>query len=386
MRSFNYLLFTDMNKLTGFALAVLILTATACSSKKEENKSAPGGGAAAGRSRNMPMSVEGYVVNTSTVSESIEVPGNVLPFESTELHPEVSGRVVSLNINEGSYVRKGTVLAKLFDGDLQAQLKKLQVQLSIAERTVQRLGELLKIQGVSQQEYDLSTLEANNIRADIDIIRTNIGRTVIRAPFNGRIGLKNISLGAYVTPQTIIATIQQVDQLKLEFTVPEKYTSRVNVGQTISFTVEGSNKNLLARVMATEGAVVAENRSLQIRAVVMGKDPKLIPGAFAKVNLDFGKDENAMLVPTQAVIPGARNKQVIIYKDGKANFTVVTTGVRDSAMVQLVDGVKVGDTIITTGLLAVKPNAPVKIARIRNKDGRVTPVASGPVRDSTTRS
>ena len=386
MGSFNYLLFTNMNKLSGFALATLIVTAAACSSKKEENKSAPGGGAAAGRNRNMPMSVEGYVVNTSTVSESIEVPGNVLPFESTELHPEVSGRVVSLNINEGSYVAKGTVLAKLFDGDLQAQLKKLQVQLSIAERTVQRLGELLKIQGVSQQEYDLSTLEANNIRADIDIIRTNIGRTVIRAPFNGRIGLKNISLGAYVTPQTIIATIQQVDKLKLEFTVPEKYTSRVNVGQTISFTVEGSNKNLLARVMATEGAVVAENRSLQIRAVVMGRDAKLIPGSFAKVNLDFGKDENAMLVPTQAVIPGARNKQVIVYKDGKANFTVVTTGVRDSAMVQLIDGVKVGDTIITTGLLAVKPNAPVKIARIRNKDGRVTPVASGPVRDSTTRS
>ena len=386
MRLSNHLPFTNMNKLTGLALAFLIVTATACSSNKEENKSAGGAGAAAGRNRNMPMAVEGYVVNTSTVSESIEVPGNVLPFESTELHPEVSGRVVSLNINEGSYVRKGTVLAKLFDGDLQAQLKKLQVQLSIAERTVQRLGELLKIQGVSQQEYDLSTLEANNIRADIDIIRTNIGRTVIRAPFNGRIGLKNISLGAYVTPQTIIATIQQVDQLKLEFTVPEKYTSRVNVGQTISFTVEGSNKNLLARVMATEGSVVAENRSLQIRAVVMGKDPKLIPGAFAKVNLDFGKDENAMLVPTQAVIPGARNKQVIVYKDGKANFTVVTTGVRDSAMVQLVDGVKVGDTIITTGLLAVKPNAPVKIARIRNKDGRVTPVASGPVRDSTTRS
>jgi membrane fusion protein, multidrug efflux system len=372
-----------MNKLTGLALVIFVMSAAACSSKQPDDKPAQGGGA---RNRNMPMSVEAYIVNTSTVSESIEVPGNVIPYESTELHPEVSGRVVSLNIKEGSYVRKGTMLAKLFDGDLQAQLKKLQVQLNIAERTVQRLGELLKIQGVSQQEYDLSTLEANNIRADMDIVRTNIGRTVIRAPFNGRIGLKNISLGAYVTPQTIIATIQQVDQLKLEFTVPEKYTSRINVGQTISFTVEGSSKNLLAKVMATEGAVVAENRSLQIRAVVMGKDPKLIPGAFAKVHLDFGKDENAMLVPTQAVIPGARNKQVIVYKDGKANFTVVTTGVRDSAMVQVTDGVKVGDTIVTTGLLAVKPNAPIKIARIRTKDGRVTPVAAGPARDSTTRS
>jgi membrane fusion protein (multidrug efflux system) len=369
-----------MNKLSGVLSIFILLILSACSAKKPDAKANPAGGAGA---RNMPMSVEGYIINTSTVSESIEVPGNVLPFESTELHPEVSGRVVALNINEGSYVKKGTLLAKLFDGDLQAQLKKLQVQLNIAERTVQRLGELLKIQGVSQQEYDLSTLEANNIRADMDIVRTNIGRTAIRAPFNGRIGLKNISLGAYVTPQTIIATIQQVDQLKLEFTVPEKYTSRIKVGQTISFSVEGSRKNLLAKVMATEGSVLETNRSLQIRALVMGKDPKLIPGAFAKVNLDFGKDENAMLVPTQAVIPGARNKQVIVYRNGKANFTVVTTGVRDSSMVQLTEGVNVGDTIITTGLLAVKPNAPVKIARIRTKDGKVTPAA---VKDSATRS
>jgi membrane fusion protein (multidrug efflux system) len=334
----------------------------------------------------MPMSVEGFIINTSSVSESIEVPGSLLPYESTELHPEVSGRVVSLNINEGSFVRKGTQLAKLFDGDLQAQLKKLQVQLSISEQTVRRLGELLKIQGVSQQEYDLSTLEANNIRADIDIIKTNIGRTVIRAPFNGRIGLKNISVGAYVTPATIIATIQQVEQLKLEFTVPEKYTSKIKVGQTISFTIEGANKNMLAKVMATEGSVIAENRSLQIRAVVMAKDPKLIPGVFAKVQLDFGKDSNAILVPTQAVIPGARNKQLIVYKNGKANFTIVTTGVRDSSMVQITNGVNVGDTIVTTGLLAVKPNAPIKIARIRTQDGRVTPAAQKTPRDTVARS
>ena len=373
-----------MSKLTIILFAFILFYTTGCSSKKPDNKNAPGATAAA--NRKMPMAVEGFIINTSTVSESIEVPGNLLPFESTELHPEVSGRVVSLNINEGSYVRKGAMLAKLFDGDLQAQLKKLQVQLNIAERTVQRLGELLKIQGVSQQEYDLSTLEANNIRADMDIVRTNIGRTVIRAPFNGRIGLKNISLGAYVTPASNIATIQQVDQLKLEFTVPEKYTSKIKPGQTVSFSVEGSKKNLLARIMATEGSIYEGNRSLQIRAVVMGKDPVLIPGVFAKVNLDFGKDDNAMLVPTQAVIPGARNKQVIVYKNGKANFTVVTTGVRDSSMVQLTNGVNIGDTIITTGLLAVKPNAPVKIARIRNQNGTVTPAAPQPVRDSTTRS
>jgi membrane fusion protein (multidrug efflux system) len=312
------------------------------------------------------MSVEAFIVEPSTVTETIEVPGNLLPFESTELHPEVAGRVVSLNINEGSYVRKGTTLLKLFDGDLQAQLKKLQVQLSISEKTTERLGELLKIQGISQQEYDLSTLEVNNIRADIDLVRTSIEKTQIRAPFNGRIGLKNISLGAYVTPQTLVATIQQVDQLKLEFTVPEKYTSKITPGQMIYFSVEGSKKHLLARVMATEGSVLAQSRSLQIRAIVTGKDPKLIPGAFAKVNLDFGKDNNALLVPTQAVIPGARNKQVIVFKNGLAKFTVVTTGIRDSSTVQITEGISKGDTIVTTGLLAIKPESKIKIGRISN--------------------
>jgi membrane fusion protein (multidrug efflux system) len=371
-----------MSKLNCIFILIFLVSILACSSKKEPEKQ--GGAAGAGqRNRNMPVSVEGYIVNASTVSESIEVPGNILPFESTELHPEVSGRVVSMNIKEGSYVRKGTVLVKLFDGDLQAQLKKLEVQLSIAEKTVQRFGELLKIQGISQQEYDLSTLEANNIRADIDIIKTDIGRTAIRAPFNGRIGLKNISLGAYVTPQTIVATIQQVDDLKLEFTVPEQYTSRIRPGQVVSFTVQGSNKRIQANVMATEGAVLEESRSLKVRSVVRGKDPNLIPGAFAKVLLDFGQDNNALLIPSQAVIPGARDKQVVLFKNGKASFAVVSTGVRDSSMVQITEGIHAGDTIITTGLLAVKPNSPVRIARIRKQNGEVTPVQR-PLTDTLT--
>src|SRR3990170_4628978 len=216
-----------MKNVLSLALLFSICLA-ACSSKKESSQR---NNPAMGANRNGPVTVEGYVVRTSTVSNSIEVPGNLLPFESTELHPEVSGLVVLLNIKEGSYVPKGTLLVKLFDGDLQAQLKKLQVQLSISQQTVQRQSELLKISGISQQEYDLSSLDVNNITADIDVIRTNIQKTEIRAPFNGRLGLRSISMGAYVTPATVIATIQQVSQLKLEFTVPEKYSSNISVGQ-----------------------------------------------------------------------------------------------------------------------------------------------------------
>ncbi len=348
------------------AIAILLLPLlifAACSSKKDSPKANT---PASGSPRNMPVTSEGYVVKVSTVSNSIEVPGNLMPYESTELHPEVSGRVVLLNVKEGSNVSKGTLLVKLFDGDLQAQLKKLQVQLSISQKTVQRQGELLKISGISQQEFDLSGLEVNNLTADMDVIRTSIQKTEIHAPFNGRLGLRSISMGAYVTPQTIIATIQQVDKLKLEFTVPEKYTSNVSVGQPVSFTTEGNNKKYTASVIATEAAITENSRSLRIRAVVSVKDAKLVPGSFAKVSMDFGKDNKALLIPSQAVIPGARNKQVILYKQGVAKFVVVGTGVRDSSQVQITSGLEAGDTVVTTGLLAIKPEGKIKISRVSN--------------------
>ncbi len=354
-------------------LTGMILFAS-CSAKKDPKKNSP-----AAANRNMPVTVEGYVVNTSTISNSIEVAGNLMPFESTELHPEVSGRVVDLNIKEGGYVSKGTLLVKLFDGDLQAQLKKLQVQLSISEKTVQRQGELLKISGISQQEFDLSGLSVNNIRADIDVIKTDIRKTEIRAPFNGRLGLRNVSLGAYVTPQSIITTIQQVEQLKLEFTIPEKYTSNVSVGQTVTFTTEGSKNRYTSKIMAREAAVTEDNRSLRVRAVVTGKNASLVPGAFAKVTLDLGRDNNALLIPSQAIIPGARNKQVIVYSQGKAKFSVVETGIRDSSRVQILDGVNAGDTIVITGILSVKPNSKVRISRLNSG----VPLPTGNKNDST---
>ncbi|MEO5996542.1 MAG: efflux RND transporter periplasmic adaptor subunit [Chitinophagaceae bacterium] len=357
----NQVILYMKNAIAAFLIPILFLAA--CSSKKDPQKNNPSSAAAV---RNVPITSEGYIVKSSTISNSIEIPGNLMPFESTELHPEVSGRVVVLNVKEGSNVAKGTLLVKLFDGDLQAQLKKLEVQLSISQKTVQRQGELLKISGISQQEYDLSGLEVSNLKADMDLIQTAIQKTEIHAPFNGRLGLRSISMGAYVTPQTIIATIQQVDKLKLEFTIPEKYTSNVTIGQTVGFTTDGNNKKYTAGVIATEAMVEANNRSLRIRAAVNARDAKLIPGAFAKVIMDFGKDDKALMIPSQAVIPGVRNKQVIVFNGGVAKFIVVGTGVRDSSQVQITSGLSVGDTIVTTGLLSIKPEGKIKISRISN--------------------
>ncbi|MBZ5855870.1 efflux RND transporter periplasmic adaptor subunit [Flavihumibacter profundi] len=310
------------------------------------------------------MKVEGFLVKTKTVSEKLEVPGSIIPFEATELRTEVSGRVTQLNIHEGQSVSKGTLLVKLYDADLQAQLNKLKVQLEIYQQTAARQAELLKIEGISKQEYDLSVLQVNNIKADMELIATSIQKTEIRAPFSGKLGLRNISLGAYITPLTLITNIRQEDQLKLEFTVPEKYSSKIKTGDIVNFMVEGSEKLNPAKIIATEEAVTEETRSLKVRAVVTTKSPQLIPGAFAKVTLDFGQDKNALMVPTQAVIPQARYKKVIVSRNGNAVFETVTTGVRDSSFVQIISGIHAGDTIVITGLLSIKPDSKLEITKL----------------------
>ncbi len=347
--------FRYSHSFSGIIILVFLLSSCSSSDKK----------AAAPAATKPPVpKVEGYIVKTKQVSDREELPGSIIANETTEIHPEISGRLVYLNINEGKTVGKGALLAKIYDGDLQAQLKKLNVQVAVAEQTVKRMGELLKISGVSQQEYDLSVLQVNTIRADMDIIKTNISRTEVRAPFSGTLGLKNISSGSYVTPQTIISTIRQNSQLKLDFVLPERFTSSLKTGQLVDFTVEGNSKKYTARIIAAESGLAENTRSQNIRAVVTNNDGKLLPGVFAKVVTDFNTDPNGIVIPTQAILPQARGKKVIVYRSGVATFTDVTTGIRDSSLVQILTGLKAGDTIITTGLMSLKPDAKVEMGKI----------------------
>jgi len=320
---------------------------------------------ARGNARNRgPLEVQGFVVEPRSVSENVEVPGTLLPAEETDIRSETSGRVVQINIQEGTIVPKGTVLVKLFDQDLKAQLNKLQVQLKIAEKTVERQKELLDIKGISQQDYDLSALNADNLRADIESVKISISKTEIRAPYEGQLGLRNISLGSYLAPSDIITTLRDIAQLKLEFSVPEKYAKNISKGYAVKFRVDGGNLEHNAEVIATEGNVDPTTRTLRIRALVKGKSNELVPGVFARINLLLGQDAKALMIPTQAVIPQARNKQVIVLRRDTAIFKIVETGIRDSAYVQVVSGLTEGDTVITTGLMAIRPSIKLKVTSV----------------------
>lgn len=341
--------------IVSFALLLL----ASCGGKGKKDSQQPQAGA-----KPPALAVEGYIAKARTISDNVEVPGTILPFESTEIYPEISGRLVELNIKEGGFVQKGQLLAKIYDGDLQAQLKKLQVQLDIAEQTESRSAQLLKIQGISKQDYDLSLLNVNNIKADIEIVRAAITKTVILAPFSGKLGLKNVSPGAFINPTTILTTIGQVNQLKLQFSIPEKYGAEIKSGQDIRFTVDGSDKTFHATVSATEVSVAEDTRSLLIRAVVKGNDPALIPGAYAKIIIVLGKNDNALMIPSGAVIPQGRKKLIYLYKGGRAEASEIAIGLRDSSSVQAMRGLIIGDTVITTGLLFLKPGGDVKLTKI----------------------
>ncbi len=252
------------------------------------------------------------------------------------------------------------------DADLQAQLKKLQVQLQIAEKAEERQRELLKIGGIAQQDYDLSVLQVSNIKADIELVKVSITKTEIRAPYDGRIGLKNISPGAYISPTTLLTTITQISQKKVEFSVPEKYSAQIRNGLTVVLSLNETRSVYQAAVLAKESTVDQNTRNLRVKALINGNDEMLVPGSFSKVRIILGRNDQAMMIPSNAIIPQARNKQVAVYRGGEASMEIVTTGIRDSSRVQIINGLKPGDTIITTGLLFVKAGSKIKFSKLTN--------------------
>ncbi len=255
-------------------------------------------------------------------------------------------------------------MLKTFDEDLQAQLKMLEVQLKIAENNEQRMKTLFNVKGTSQQEYDASLLQVSNLKAQIEILKVNIDKTEIKAPYDGVLGLKNGSVGQYITPATQIVIIRAVNKLKIDFSIPERYGSKMNDGSTISFTITGNDRIFEARVIANESSIESGSRNLKVRAIISDKLEGLIPGAFAKVIVNLRNTDKALMIPTSAIIPEANTKKVFVVKNGLAKYVVIKTGVRRADAIEVLSGLSEGDTIIVSGILFVKPNSSVKFSKV----------------------
>jgi membrane fusion protein (multidrug efflux system) len=309
------------------------------------------------------LNADVYVVRSQNLDNTLFASGTLLASEEVELKPEISGRIVMLNIKEGQVVNQGTLLLKLNDADLQAQLKKLQMQTEPASKTEQRLKQLLAINGVGQQDYDIALTQYNNILADIDLLKAQIEKTEIRAPFTGKIGLKNVSQGAYVTQGAVIASLQQITSLKVDFSLPEKYVSEVKQGETLHMSVDGFSEEFSARIAAVEPKIDEATRTLRVRALVNNSKSQLYPGAFAKINLNISSSD-ALMVPTNAIIPEARGKKVFVVKGGKAEPVMVQTGFRNENKIQVVSGLEAGDTVMVSSIMMVKPGVDVKVGKV----------------------
>ena len=332
-----------------------------CNSKKSDNKES-----GLKSKEKQQVKVDGFIAVPTLLENQIAVSGSILAYEEVALMNEMAGRVVMINLPEGKLVKKGTLLVKLFDDDLQANLKKMQNQLAIQEKILERQTELLKVNGISQFDFDQTYLQVNSIKADIEVQKSYIRKTEILAPFDGVIGLRNISVGAQVTPSTLLATIRMEDKLKLDFSIPEKYSSEVKPGLKVKFTVHGNDKQYSATVMATEGGIDANTRNLKVRAIINSNSDELLPGGFTNVGLTMGENKNAIMIPTQAIIPQERNKSVIIAKKGKAHFVKVITGIRSASTIQIIDGIELGDTIVTTGILFLKEGAKISFSNVKS--------------------
>lgn len=336
---------------------LLLILAVSCGSSDGKNPAKAGG-------NRPPTAINAFIARTQNITSTVNASGSLLANEEVEIRPELQLRVMNLYFEEGSNVAKGQLLVKLDDADITAQLKKVQAQQALTQKNVDRLAELLKINGVSKQEYDAAQTQQKSYDADIEALKNQLRKTEIRAPFSGQIGLRNISEGAYVTPQTLIATLQQLNTLKVDFAIPEKYAQSIKNNSRLQFTIDGFTDTFNATVFAIEPKIDVTTRNIRVRARTQNTSGKLLPGMFANVSLGIASHQNAVMVPTQAIMPIARGKQVIVVKGGKATYVTVETGLRDADLVEIIKGVQAGDTVVTTGLMQLKPNGDVRVAKI----------------------
>jgi membrane fusion protein (multidrug efflux system) len=312
-----------------------------------------------------PVVVDVMVANLQKIDNTIEANGTVIANENVDIHPEVSGRLTYLNIPEGKYVTKGTVLARVNSADLEAQYEKSKVQLELQHTTEERLRKLLAVNGINQSDYDAALNAVNGTKADMDYTQTLIDKTIIRAPFDGTLGLRQVSPGAYVTPTTVLVTLQQLGTLKVDFTIPEQYASLVRVGGLVDVEVDAAKETRQkAKIIAIEPQVNSQTRNLLARAVLDGKNSN--PGAFVKVYVGAeGSGKMAVMVPTNAIIPNDINNQLVVIKNGKSEFVNISTGVRLANNVEITNGVERGDTVVVTGVLFVRPNSDVSVRSVK---------------------
>ena len=347
--------------LTGWGIYAFIIQPTrndsAASPEKVVNKSNKNG--------NKALNVNALIISTQAMTDDIYTNGDLIPDEEVDLSFETSGKITDINFTEGSTVQKGQLLAKINDRPLHALLKKLHALLNLAEDRVFRQNALLVKDAVSKEAYEQVKTDLASLNADIDLIKANIQQTELRAPFDGIIGLRQVSVGSYASPTTIVAKLTKISPLKINFSVPERYAKEIKKGTRLTFSLDGYLKDFDATVYATESKVDPASRTLSVRALYPNTGTKLLPGRFASIKIKMHEIPNAIAIPSEAIVPEMGKSKVYLYKNGKSMPVEVKTGLRTDTQVQIINGLHVGDTIITSGTLQLRTGLNITLDNIK---------------------
>ena len=345
--------------ITGLALYPTVKKYFAKGDLSKESATAPRGPAGGGRGA--PLNVNVRIVQPETLTDIIRVTGNLIPDEEVDLTFETSGMITDIFFKEGSSVKKGQLLAKVNDKPLQAELQKLEAQIPLAEDRVFRQKALLEKDAVSKEAYEQVTTELEKLKADIALVKSRIAQTELRAPFDGEIGLRMVSEGAYASPTVLIARLTKISPIKIEFSIPERHT--IIPGTNITFKTT-SNDSYTASVYAIESRIEQNNGALKARALYPNSNKKLKAGEMASIEIQATELHNALTAPNEAVIAEMGRDIAYLYSDGKAKLVELTKGLRTESRLQILDGLHPGDTLIISGIMQLRDGIPVTIDNI----------------------
>jgi len=318
-----------------------------------------------GRSMQQVLPVKALIINRSPLIDEIKAGKAILmPDEEVDLTFETAGKITNIFFQEGKTVKKGELLAKINDAPLQAELKKLEAQMPLAEDRVFRQKSLLEKDAVSKEAYEQVTTDLEKLKADIALVKAQIAQTELRAPFDGTVGLRKVSEGAYAATTTVVTNLTKTIPLKLEFSVPEKSASHVNPGKKIIFRIENENREYAATIYATDSRLDPNTITLKVRAIYPNSNGALQPGHSADVSIHANEISDAIVVPCEAVIKEMGRDIVYVYRSGKAERIEIEPGIRTEAVLQVLRGINPGDTLLTSGVMQLRDGLPVKIEHL----------------------
>lgn len=355
----RYIIYIALALLVGFLIYNKFF-----STKAKETMAANAAGGKGGKRKNGPVGVKIMIAKDTALNNIIDVTGTIDANEKVNLISETAGNITGIYFTEGSRVKKGQLLVKVNNQDLQASLKQNEYQIALAKQNEYRNKILLQKEAISKQEYDTSLTSLNTLQAQSDVFRAQIAKTEIRAPFSGTIGLRNVSPGGYLSPNTPIASLVNIDPAKVTFSVPERYLQLIKQGSQVKFTVESSQNTFTATVYAIEPSIDATSRTITVRAKAANPNNLLKAGAFAKINLTLDAIPNTIMVPTEAVIPDLKGSLVYVLHKGVATVRPVKTDVRTDTKIQVISGLKAGDSVVVSGLIQIRPKSPLKVLKV----------------------